>query len=107
LLVKFQGVDTREAAEGLRGALYVTPDALRELDESEFWEHDLLGCAVTTVDGAVAGEVTALIPGVAQDLLEVQTPSGPRYVPAVKELIVSVDLDARRVVVDAPPGLLD
>jgi 16S rRNA processing protein RimM len=107
LLVKFVGIDTREAAEGLRGALYVTPDALRELDESEFWEHDLLGCAVATVEGVEIGEVTGLIPGPAQDLLEVRTPSGPRYVPAVKELIVEVDLTARRVVVDAPPGLLD
>jgi 16S rRNA processing protein RimM len=85
----------------------VTPDALRELDESEFWEHDLLGCTVTTADGNEVGEVTGLIPGPAQDLLEVQTSTGPLYVPAVKELIVEVDLDTRRVVVDAPPGLLD
>jgi 16S rRNA processing protein RimM len=106
-LVKFEGIDTREAAEGLRGPLYVTTDELRELDESEYWEHELLGCNVETPAGVEVGEITALIPGPAQDLLEVQTKAGPRYVPAVKDLIVEVDVAARRVVVDAPPGLLD
>lgn len=107
LIVRFEGITTREEAEGLPGALYVTPADLRDLEEAEFWEHDLVGCAVVTPDGISVGEVEAIIRGAAQDLLEVKTAGGPRYVPLVKELVLAVDLDTRRVTVDAPPGLLD
>jgi 16S rRNA processing protein RimM len=106
LLVKFRGIDTREQAEGLRGALFVTPDDLRELDESEFWEHDLVGLTVVTSDGSAVGEVTAVING-PQDLLEVSTNTGLRYVPVVKEIVVAVDLEAGRITLDPPAGLLD
>jgi 16S rRNA processing protein RimM len=105
-LIKFEGTDTREAADALRGALYVTPDDLRELDDSEFWEHDLVGCMVVTEDGVEMGEVTAILNG-PQDLLEVATAKGERYVPIVREIVVSVDVPARRITVDPPEGLFD
>lgn len=105
-LIKFEGTDTRDAADALRGALYVTPDDLRQLDDSEFWEHDLVGCTVVTADGDEVGEVQAIING-PQDLLEVATPQGERYVPIVRELIVSVDVEERRITVNPPEGLFE
>jgi 16S rRNA processing protein RimM len=107
LIVHFEGIQTREEAEGLRGALYVTPEDLRELDDSEFWEHDLVGCAIVDLEGEELGQIDAIIHGAAQDLLEVSTPGGPRFVPLVKALVIAVDLGSHRVTVDVPPGLLD
>lgn len=107
LLVLFAGVDSRPAAENLRGALYVDATARRELDEGEFWEHELVGCRVFLVDGREVGRVARVIPRPAQDLLEIDTPAGARLVPAVKEIVVTVAPEEDRVVIDPPEGLLD
>lgn len=107
LLVKFEGIDTRTDAEGLRGPLFVPVDEARALEDDEFWPHDLIGCEMWTVGDEPHGEVKDVVPGVAHDLLVVSTPSGDRMVPLVKEIVVKVDLDAGIVLVDPPAGLLD
>lgn len=106
-LVKFEGVDSREDAEMMRGTLYVPADDVRELEEGEYWERDLIGCEVFGSDDSRYGEVTAVIPGTAQDLLEVETPAGTRLVPLVEEFIVEIDPAQRRIVLDPPEGLLE
>jgi 16S rRNA processing protein RimM len=105
-LVKFQGVDTRDDAELLRGPLFVSAEDVRALEDDEFWPHDLEGCAVV-VGGATVGTVTQVLTGPAQDLLEISTERGERLVPFVKEIVTSVDLDERTVSLEPPEGLLD
>lgn len=107
LLVKFVGVDDRGAAEGLRGALYISPDQRRKLDEGEYWAGELIGMAALGTGGEVLGEVGDVLPGAAQDLMAIETPSGRRLVPMVQEFIVAIDGVARTVVIDPPDGLLD
>jgi 16S rRNA processing protein RimM len=106
-LVKFAGIDGREAAAALRGALYVPSSQARPLDDDEFWHDDLVGCTVVGPDGSDIGTVSAVVAGPAQDRLEVATAAGPRLVPLVKEIVTTVDLDARKIVLDPPEGLLD
>lgn len=106
-LVKFEGVNGRTEAEGLRGALYVPESEVRELEGGEFWEQDLEGlAAVHAGTGAALGTVAYVQPGPAQDLLVLDTPDGERLVPFVSEIVVEVDVEAGRVVVDPPEGLL-
>lgn len=107
LLVKFHGVDDRAAAEALRGALYVDSEQLRELAADEFWDHEVSGCRVWDEGGGLVGEVSSVVHGPAQDLLAVSTERGERLVPLVKEIVVEVDVRARRVVIHPPAGLLD
>ncbi|MFN2389051.1 MAG: ribosome maturation factor RimM [Actinomycetota bacterium] len=106
-LVKFVGVDDRGGAEELRGALYVGHDELRELGDGELWVHDLIGCDVWTRDGSLVGEVVDHLARPAQDLIAVRTSSGETLVPLVANIVVEVDLAARRVVIDPPQGLID
>ena len=106
-LAKFEGIDTRNEAEGLRGALYVAAEDARTLEVDEYWPQDLIGATVVDVEGASIGEVSGVIPGSAQDLLEVATPRGPRLVPMVKDIVQAVDAEAGRVVVSPPKGLFD
>jgi 16S rRNA processing protein RimM len=106
-LVKFAGSDSRADAEGLRGDLFVPPGEVRELGPDEFWPHELVGCAVHLTSGEPVGSVAAVSPGAAQDLVTVATANGDRLVPFVGAIVVSVDVDARRVVIDPPEGLLD
>ena len=77
--------------------------------DAEAWsEDDLLGLQVRDPAGEVLGEVTGLEVGAAQDRLVLRLPDGREaHVPFVVALVPEVDVEGGRVVVDAPPGLLD
>ena len=107
LLVRFEGITTRTAAEGLRGALFVAPEHLRDLEAGEYWQHEITGCRVVDRSGNHVGTVERVVPGAAQDLLALATERGERLVPAVRAIVVDVDVVAGVVTVDPPPGLLD
>ena len=107
LLVRFQGIDTRERAEDLRGPLFVPASVARTLEPDEFWPHELVGCDLVDSAGKRLGEISDVTPGTAQDLLVVATPAGERMVPLVKDIVREVDVSGRRVLVDPPEGLLD
>ena len=106
-LVKFEGVENREQAEQIKGTLFVPRDRARELEEGEYWEHDVVGCSVVTVEGNEVGTVSEVIAGPAQDLLQIATPRGDRLVPFVAEIVVGVEVAQGRVVIDPPEGLLE
>jgi 16S rRNA processing protein RimM len=108
MLLTFEGVEDRDAADPLRGLLLSIPaSAARELAADEFWRHQLLGLEVVDQHGDHRGVVSDVVPGAAHDLLEVRRPDeGTALVPAVAAL-VEVQLDEGRLVVQAMPGLLD
>ena len=106
-LVRFEGIDDRPAAEAARGKLFVSQEDGRELEDDEFWPHDLVGCDAFSPDGAPIGSVTGVQMGAVQELLVIETPAGERLVPLVEALVPEVDVSAGRIVVDAPPGLLE
>ena len=107
LLVAFEGVDDRNAAELLRGQTLVVPrSALPELPEGEYWPHELEGCVVVTESGRTLGAISDVVANPAQDLWVAVDGSGAEVmVPAIREVIVDVDLEARRVLVRDIPGL--
>jgi 16S rRNA processing protein RimM len=101
LLVRLEGVDTREQAAALTNFEVWLPRAtLPALDPDEFYIQDLVGCTVVDVAGRVRGTVRESFWNGAQDVLTLDGPDGEVFVPAVAEFIREVDLDARRVVVD-------
>ena len=107
LLLSLEGVEDRDAADRFRGAWLSIPAAsARPLDPGEFWPHQLVGLAVVDHQGRERGRVADVVPGAAHDLLVVELPGGASaLVPAVAAL-VTVELEAGRVLVDAVPGLL-
>ena len=109
LLVAFEGVEDRTAAERLRGTLLhatLAPDAVPE-DPEEFYDHQLVGLAVVDTEGRELGELTGVRHNAAQDLLEVRTTDGRDVlVPFVTALVPSVDLDEGVLVVADRPGLV-
>jgi 16S rRNA processing protein RimM len=122
LLVCFAGIDDREAAEDLRGVLLVidSADLPPSGDADEFYDHELIGLAVVTVDGMKIGVVTE-VRHLGQDLLVIGRTAGDItgtvgqpggggddevMVPFVAALVPEVDVAAGRIVIDPPPGLL-
>jgi 16S rRNA processing protein RimM len=108
LLVAFEKVADRTAAEALRGCrVFARASGLPALPDDVFWERDLVGLRVVDVDGADLGVIAGVLPRAEQDLWEVRTPGGTVLLPAAKGIVVSVDLGERRVTVDPPAGLFD
>lgn len=107
LLVAFEGVDDRNAAEALRGLTLVVPRSfLPELPEGEYWPHQLEGCVVVTESGRRLGTVTDVVANRANDLwVAVDELGDETMVPAIREVIVDVDVEAGRVLVRDIPGL--
>lgn len=110
LLIAFDGVADRNQAEALRGLLLEIerPDDAVPEDPEEFYDHSLVGCTVAMTDGDVIGTVREVVHLPAQDLLAVTLADGREaLVPFVQAIVPQVDIAARTVVIDPPPGLLD
>ena len=109
-LVGFEEIPDRTGAESLRGTrLVVDGPPVEADDEDDVWaEADLVGLRVVDPAGTELGEVAGLVVGAAQDRLLVRLPDGrTAEVPFVEAIVPEVDVEGGRVVLDAPPGLLD
>jgi 16S rRNA processing protein RimM len=98
-LVRFEGIDDRNAAEALRGAI-LTAEAPGSAPPGEVWVHQVIGVDVHDRAGAVLGRVVAVEANPASDLLVLD---GGSLIPMV--FVVEHTSDA--LVVDVPEGLLD
>ena len=107
LLVTFEGVGERTQAEQLRGAMLVVPlSMLPPLPEGEFWPHQLIGCDVVTETGRSLGAVADVIGNPANDLWAAVDEAGTEtLIPAIREVVISVDVVDRRIEVREIPGL--
>lgn len=108
LIVRLSGVATKEQADSLRGTrLYVPRARLPSLPDDEFYHADLIGLAVFDSGGNALGHVRAVLNHGAGDLLEIHAAgqSDTLLLPFTRAVVPTVDLSARRIVVD-PPGSL-
>ena len=97
-IVRFAGVEDREAAEGLRGARVQLPrHVLEPVEEGQYYYEDLVGCVVVDEAGEEVGTVHALFEAGASDVLVIRQGTMERYVPLVEQWIVEVDLERRRI----------
>ena len=104
-VMRFEGVDSREAAEEVRGVVLTVARDDVELDEDAFWNDELLGREVVDESGALVGVLEATMDGAAHDYLVIARPDGGEVlVPAVAEL---VEIGPEQIMVRAIPGLLD
>lgn len=104
LLLGFEGTNTRNDAELLRGAtLFFESDD--DEDDDAWYEHELLGLEVR-VDNKRVGKVTGLRTQAVQDLLLVEDNDGDEVlVPFVDEIVPEVNIEAGYVLLTPPPGL--
>ena len=108
VLLSLEGCDTPEAAAALAGRLVALPrpEALPP-PPGHVYPWQLVGCRVTTEDGRLVGELSGVDPAPGQVLWVVQGPEREHLIPAVPEIVIEVDVGARRVVIRPPEGLLE
>ena len=106
VFVALAGVDRVETAEALRGLLLEIPeDETPDFAEGEYYIDQIEGCEVVSLGGAPLGRVTEVLRPGANDVYVVRRP--PRrdlLIPALRQVVVAVDVEARRITVDLPEG---
>lgn len=107
-LLQLEGVTSREQASALRGQpVEAERDLLTPPAAGEVYAADIIGCAVFDVGGARLGEVAQTFPGGGHEVLVVKSDAREFMLPLVWPLVQTVDVAARRIVCDPPPGLIN
>jgi 16S rRNA processing protein RimM len=109
LLVRFDGVASRDGADSMRGTLFLVDSAdLPPIDEpDEFYDHQLEGLQVVTTTGTCVGSVAEVLHTAAGELLSVRTEDGEVLVPFVSAIVTAVSLTDQTIEIDPPEGLLE
>ena len=112
-LLGFEEIPDRTGAESLRGTrLFIDAEAVAasaaDEEDDAWYDDELVGLVAVDPSGSTLGEVTGLRTGAAQDQLVLRLTGGAEaLVPFVEAIVPEVDVEGGRVVVDAPPGLLE
>jgi 16S rRNA processing protein RimM len=109
IVLKFAGYDSIEAASKLVGHEFAVPETERvELEEDEFYDWELAGCRVETVNGEQLGTVREVMRTGGVEMLVVEGEAGREYlIPMAEDICVHVDIENKLVRVDPPEGLLE
>jgi 16S rRNA processing protein RimM len=107
-VIGLEGFSSIEDVQRLAGLdLRVPEEQLQPLDAGMYYHHQLIGCAVETVDGERVGDVVRVDGGAAGSVLQVEGPRGEVLIPLVVEICVEIDVGSKRIRINPPEGLLD
>jgi len=113
LLLHFAGVTDRTAAENLRDRwLFVDEDDAAELEEGEYWIHEIMGLQVTDETGRPLGVIVDVLSTGSNDVYVIRPPDGQSrrqeiLLPALSDVLLTVDLAQGKMTVRLPEGLID
>ena len=107
-ILKFKGFDTIESIEKYCGkGLFVTRANAVKLKKDEFFICDIIGLSVYDEEDNKIGKVTDVIQTGANDVYEIALDDGRSFLlPAIKECVLKIDMDARLMKIHILEGLL-
>jgi 16S rRNA processing protein RimM len=107
-LLTFENHPNVNDVEKYRNGIFKVSEAeLGELDEGEFYYHEIIGCTVVTLEGTEIGKVTEILETGANDVWTVTPEKGkPHYIPYIEDIVKDIDIDGKKIVIDAIEGLL-
>jgi len=107
LLLAFDGINDRNQIEELRDQLISAEVDTNNMAEGEYHFQQLIGSEVFLKSGGLLGVVDEIVKLPGQDLLSVNKDGKEVLIPMVKQIIVSIDIKTKKIVVDPPEGLFD
>lgn len=106
-IVRLEGIDSIEDAEGLIGRdVYIDESDLPGLEEGEFYWFELIGLDVYTEDGGYVGRVESLIDRALQSLLVVKDGRKEALIPLSEPIIKEINLKESKIIISPVEGLL-
>ncbi len=109
IILKLEGIDSANAAESLRNVdLDIPLDELAALPPDVYYQHDIIGLLVKTMNGQEVGQIIGIMSTGGNDVYEVKSSHGGQIlIPAIKEVVKQVDLRRHVMYIDPIKGLLD
>ena len=105
-LLKLIGIDTSEDAMSLQGALLeVSLDQVPPLSPGSYYHFQILDMEVWTLSGEILGAVTDILSTGSNDVYVVSRGGSEILLPAIQDVVLDVDLEKGRIIVDLPEGL--
>ena len=108
-LLHFKNYDRIEDVEPFKGTyLKIKEDQLTNLQEGEYYYHEIIGCQVFTTDGAELGKVDHILSPGANDVWVIKQEHGKELlIPYIKDIVKKVDIDDKKVIIEPMEGLLE
>ena len=108
LRIKFEDVDTEDAAEQLiKSELYLPLELLPELEDDKFYFHEVIGFTISDTSFGDIGTITSINDQTAQALFVIDRDGIEILIPMNDEFIKEVNKKDGRIVVEVPEGLID
>ncbi|WP_026906097.1 ribosome maturation factor RimM [Paucisalibacillus globulus] len=108
-LVHFKGLDNINDVEHFKGSSLKIPESqLSELEENEYYYHEIIGCEVFTSDGVSLGMVKEILSPGANDVWVVKQQKGKDIlIPYIEDVVVEINIELKRIVIEPMEGLID
>ena len=107
VILKLATIDSVEAAQELGGRFLEVPQSqLRPLPKDEYYQFQLLGLEVWTTEGELLGRIAHILPTGSNDVYVVPSGHGELLIPAIEDVVKSVDLERGSIVIEVIKGLL-
>ena len=107
VIIKFSTIDTIEAAQRLRAQpVEIHHSQIYSLPEGQYYHFQLIGLEVCTTQGERLGNITEILTAESNDNYVVKGDEGEILIPAVEDVVKSIDLNKGRIVIETIPGLL-
>jgi 16S rRNA processing protein RimM len=108
-LLSFEGYDNINLVEKFKGAMLKVPESqLGELNEGEYYFHEIIGCTVVTEKGEVVGTVKEILTPGANDVWVVKRNDGKEVlIPYIEDVVKAVDVDKKTITIRPMEGLLE
>lgn len=108
VLMALKGIDTIEKAEALRNKVIYIARKDAKLPEERYFIADLIGCVVTDADsGAILGELVDVSETGANDVWHIKKDDKEYLIPAIDEVVISVDVINNSVIIRPLKGIFD
>lgn len=109
LLVKFEGIDSVEEAEKLKNLqIKIDSDEVGELEENEFYFHEIIGCQVFDENDRNLGEIIDILTPGANDVWVIKGEEGKEIlIPYIEDVVKQIDIINKKVNIEVMEGLID
>jgi len=106
-IIKFNAIDSLDAAQKLKGQpIEIHRSQLEPLPEGQYYHFQLIGLEVWTTQGELLGTVAEILSAKSNDNYVVRGSRGEILIPAIEDIVKSIDPDGGRIVIEPVEGLL-